>query len=408
VSGNAVGGLPGGCRLVELIDEVTGGPGAIREIATRWTGAGSVTDAAGSALRGSTGGVDGAWQGAAADAFVGYLNGFTSLCGGTRGRLDSAAGVLEQAATLLETTKRTVENRCDALVSEAACVRAAASPETPPDQVQARIAALVDEVYGELRPIVVDANSQLAGLAGQLTGLAGDGEGFARYPSPDTAAFVPQPGRPIGWDPELAGPSSGDATPASSAQHAGNAPPTGNAGCGPTGNAGGEATGHAGGGPTGHAGGGATGGYSDGGGSAAGAAGGSGSSGPPPPGGGPAPRGQVAEWIRQAIEILKARGYPVDKMNPNDIWMIIQHESGGDPHAINNWDSNAAKGTPSKGLMQTIDPTFNAHALPGHTDIYNPVDNIIAGIRYAIDRYGSVSNVPGVVGTKSGTGYRGY
>src|SRR5262249_55753393 len=154
--------------------------------------------------------------------------------------------------------------------------------------------------------------------AGQLTGLAGDGEGFARYPSPDTAAFVPQPGRPIGWDPELAGPSSGDATPASSAQHAGNAPPTGNAGGGPIGEAGGEATGHAGGGPTGnasggptgHAGGGATGGYSDGGGSAAGAAGGSGSSGPPPPGGGPAPQGQVAEWIRQAIEILKARGYP--------------------------------------------------------------------------------------------------
>ena len=46
-------------------------------------------------------------------------------------------------------------------------------------------------------------------------------------------------------------------------------------------------------------------------------------------------------------------------MNPNDIWMIIQHESGGNPNAINNWDSNAAAGMPSKGLMQTIDPTFN-------------------------------------------------
>jgi SLT domain-containing protein len=95
-------------------------------------------------------------------------------------------------------------------------------------------------------------------------------------------------------------------------------------------------------------------------------------------------------------------------MNANDIWMIIKHESGGNPNAINNWDSNAAKGTPSKGLMQTIDPTFNRWKLAGHDNIYNPVDNIIAGVRYAIERYGSVSNVPGVVGTKTGSGYRGY
>lgn len=388
MSGHAVGGLPGGGRLVELIDEVTGEPGAIREIARRWTGAGSVTDASASALRAATGGVDEAWQGAAADTFVGYLNGFASLCGGTKDQLETAAGVLEQAATLLETTRRTVENRCDALVREAASVRAAASPETPREQVEARIAALVDEVYAELRPIVDDAGSQLAEFAGQLTGLAGDG--FAQYPSPDTAAFVPQPGRPIGWTPEPTQPANPQFTqPASS-----NAAP-----------AGGHATGHA--SPTG-TGGGGTGGSYNGGGSAGGAMGGFGASGPPPPGGGPAPQGQVAEWIRQAIEILKAHGYPVDKMNPNDIWMIIQHESGGDPHAINNWDSNAARGTPSKGLMQTIDPTFNAHALPGHTDIYNPVDNIIGAVRYAIERYGSVSNVPGVVGTKTGSGYRGY
>jgi SLT domain proteins len=95
-------------------------------------------------------------------------------------------------------------------------------------------------------------------------------------------------------------------------------------------------------------------------------------------------------------------------MNTADIWMIIKYESGGNPNAINRWDSNAAAGHPSKGLMQTIDPTFSRWALPGHTDIWNPVDNIIAGVRYAIGRYGSVSAVPGVVGMKDGTGYRGY
>lgn len=68
-------------------------------------------------------------------------------------------------------------------------------------------------------------------------------------------------------------------------------------------------------------------------------------------------------------------------------------ESGGNPSAINNWDSNAAAGHPSKGLLQTIDSTFAAYALPGHNDIWNPVDNAIAAIRYMIDRYGSIYNV---------------
>ena len=116
----------------------------------------------------------------------------------------------------------------------------------------------------------------------------------------------------------------------------------------------------------------------------------------------------MQQWIDEAINILRAQGVPVDAMSRDDIWAIIEHESGGDPHAINNWDSNAAKGTPSKGLMQTIDPTFASHALPGHGDIWNPVDNIIAAVRYSLSRYGSVSNVPGIAAMRGGGGYVGY
>jgi LysM repeat protein len=123
---------------------------------------------------------------------------------------------------------------------------------------------------------------------------------------------------------------------------------------------------------------------------------------------GPAPKGQVGDWINQATSILRQQGVPVDKMNPADIALIIQRESGGNPNASNGWDSNAAKGTPSIGLMQTIQPTFDAHKLPGHGDIRNPVDNIIAGVRYAIERYGSVSNVPGVKAVHNGGAYVGY
>ena len=79
-----------------------------------------------------------------------------------------------------------------------------------------------------------------------------------------------------------------------------------------------------------------------------------------------------------------------------------------DGHIFLTGNSNAAAGTPSAGIMQTIAPTFNAYALPGHGDIYNPVDNIIAGVRYALARYGSLDNVPGVAAVHSGEAYVGY
>ncbi|GGL37128.1 transglycosylase SLT domain-containing protein [Nocardia jinanensis] len=120
------------------------------------------------------------------------------------------------------------------------------------------------------------------------------------------------------------------------------------------------------------------------------------------------PTGDRAEWIKEAIRVLRENGYDIDDSEAATIALIIERESGGNPNAINLWDSNAAAGIPSKGLMQTIDPTFNSYSLPGHSDIWNPVDNIIAGTRYAIERYGSLGNVPGVVGVSDGSGYVGY
>ena len=69
----------------------------------------------------------------------------------------------------------------------------------------------------------------------------------------------------------------------------------------------------------------------------------------------------------------------------------MQQESSGNPHAINNTDSNAAKGTPSKGLMQTIDPTFQSYKDPGFDDIWDPESNIRASMNYAMATYGSLS-----------------
>ena len=72
----------------------------------------------------------------------------------------------------------------------------------------------------------------------------------------------------------------------------------------------------------------------------------------------------------------------------------VLRESSGNPRAINNWDSNAAAGTPSKGLLQVIDPTFKAYHVSGTSmDIYDPVANITAACNYAAANYGSIDNV---------------
>jgi uncharacterized protein YukE len=123
----------------------------------------------------------------------------------------------------------------------------------------------------------------------------------------------------------------------------------------------------------------------------------------------PAPSSQIVAWISEAASVLEAHGTPASKINPEDIWIIIYHESSGNPKTVNTWDINAQEGHPSIGLMQVIQPTFNTNKLSGYDDIRNPVDNIIAGVRYALSTYhGSLSNVPGVVAVRNGQPYVGY
>jgi tape measure domain-containing protein len=119
--------------------------------------------------------------------------------------------------------------------------------------------------------------------------------------------------------------------------------------------------------------------------------------------GGDSAGGNVASWITQALGIT---GAPASWLGP--LSTLVQKESGGNPNAINLWDSNAKAGHPSKGLFQTIDSTFNAYAMKGLGGIYNPIANAVAGIRYIMSRYGSVFNVPGIKSMMSGGKYKGY
>ncbi|MBY8857969.1 transglycosylase SLT domain-containing protein [Nocardia sp. CA2R105] len=96
-------------------------------------------------------------------------------------------------------------------------------------------------------------------------------------------------------------------------------------------------------------------------------------------------------WIRNAQFVMSQRGIPGSY---EGIHRNIMRESGGNPRAINLSDSNAARGIPSKGLMQVIDPTFRAYHVDGTSwDIYDPVANISAACNYAAHRYGTIDRV---------------
>ncbi len=96
----------------------------------------------------------------------------------------------------------------------------------------------------------------------------------------------------------------------------------------------------------------------------------------------------VERWRNTVVRALKKNGFEASDSQVNAWMRVIQRESNGDPRAVNNWDSNAAAGIPSKGLVQTIEPTFNAYKFPGHNNIFNGYDNLLAGIAYAAARYG--------------------
>lgn len=116
------------------------------------------------------------------------------------------------------------------------------------------------------------------------------------------------------------------------------------------------------------------------------------------------PSAGVEQWRTLAARALQMTGQ-YSEANLERLLYQMQTESGGNPNAINNWDINAINGTPSKGLMQVIDPTFRAYAMAGYDkNIYDPLSNMLASIRYAVSTYGSLAAAYRGVGYEDGIG----
>jgi uncharacterized protein YukE len=376
-----VAALPGGAGAsiaTSATAVYTADPGSITGIANDLTTAAGSADGCNKAVSTAVGELS-SWTGDTANAFKSYMSQFTSAGDAGHAALTAGATAISEAAKTLTDGKNSLEKLFEQILTEyRSHLKSYGTTPPHPTQAEAEEAAstAVSDNSGAITSQLTSINAALGTAAADIGKAA---NGFSpKFSSLNT---------PGGAAPPTTTPSSA-------------APPRSSSGpSGGGGGAGGASHGGGGGGSGGGSGGG--GGFSGGG----GGGGGMGSSGGPPSS---PPPGNVQQWIDQAIQILEQNGVPASELNANDIWTIIQHESGGNPNAINLWDSNAQAGHPSKGLMQTIDSTFNAHSLPGHGNIYNPVDNIIAGVRYALGRYGSIGNVPGIRAVHSGGAYVGY
>lgn len=103
------------------------------------------------------------------------------------------------------------------------------------------------------------------------------------------------------------------------------------------------------------------------------------------PGGRPA----VLAAIRKALDIKGIHDPAARARWERGMDLVARRESNYNAGAVNDWDANAARGTPSKGAWQFIEPTFAAYHQRGTSrDIHNLVAQACAFINYAIGRYG--------------------
>lgn len=89
----------------------------------------------------------------------------------------------------------------------------------------------------------------------------------------------------------------------------------------------------------------------------------------------------VERWRPYIIKAFKTLGVEATATKVSKLLKQIQTESGGNPTVPQKvWDINMANGNPAQGLLQFIPSTFNHWAIPGHKQILNGYDQILAAI----------------------------
>ena len=115
---------------------------------------------------------------------------------------------------------------------------------------------------------------------------------------------------------------------------------------------------------------------------------------------------QMADWVKKQLQVMaNPGGSGVDRWRPyalralqmldlseslvDKVLRQIKTESGGNPQAKQpGADPDGDGSGPAMGLMQTKRSTFDAYKLPGHGNLWNGFDDLLAGLNYAKHRYG--------------------
>ena len=207
-----VGALPGSApQLAALAGPVyiAVDGGVFDELGTRFTEAGGKTAVATRKVRSVIGDVDGAWDGASADSFVNYMNGFTAAGMSVADALTNAASDLRNAGGAVRGARDALEGVFANLVTE---VEAMGCPAE-----EGELERMVDEAVERYRPQVVEqvefAGEALTDAASALSGLLdGINPRFSTMPDPGTGTVTPGGGAPLEWIPtvpEQPGPGKG-------------------------------------------------------------------------------------------------------------------------------------------------------------------------------------------------------
>ena len=205
--------LPGGApQLAALADPVynTVDGGVFDDLGTRFTEAGGKTAVATDKVKSVIGNVDGAWDGASADSFVDYMNGFTTAGLSVADALTNAGSDLHNAGGTVLGARDALEGVFANLVTE---VQAMDCPAE-----EGELETKVNEVVERYRPQVMEqvdlAGSALTDAASTVSGLLeGISPKFSTMPDPGTGTFAPSGGEPLEWIPavpEQPGPGNGE------------------------------------------------------------------------------------------------------------------------------------------------------------------------------------------------------
>ncbi len=106
--------------------------------------------------------------------------------------------------------------------------------------------------------------------------------------------------------------------------------------------------------------------------------------------------GGVDTWIDKGFKLYKQLGGKLADTDENRTLLLgrIDQESSRNPRAVNNWDINAQRGTPSKGILQVIEPTWRANAPRAYRDfnrwVFVAPVNIMVALFYMQNVYGRV------------------